>query len=336
MSTATPSTSEAVARDLGRERLLEIWRYLLLNRLLEERLRNLYRQGKIVGGLYRSLGQEGISVGSAYALDRQKGDILAPMIRNLGSILVFGSDPREVLTQYMARASSPTGGKDNVVHYGTPERGFIGPISHLGTLIPVLTGMALAGRMQGKEMVTMTYVGDGATSTGDFHEGLNFAAVTHAPFILIVENNGYAYSTPVRLQTAVTDLADKAAAYGIPGIIVDGNDVLAVYDATRQAAGQARAGEGPILIEAKTYRMVGHAEHDNTSYVPEAFLEKGRAHDPLMRYRRLLLDNCHASEADLEPFEAEITRELDEAVAFAENSPLPEGPEVLTGVYAEP
>lgn len=335
MSTALPSTSEAVARELGRDRLLEIWRFLLLNRLLEERLRNLYRQGKIVGGLFRSLGQEGISVGSAYALDRRKGDILAPMIRNLGSILVFGSEPREIFAQYMARASSPTGGKDNVVHYGTPDRGFIGPISQLGTLISVLAGMALAGRMQGKELVTMTYVGDGATSTGDFHEGLNFAAVTQAPFILIIENNGYAYSTPTSLQTALTDLADKAAAYGIPGVIVDGNDVLAVFDATRQAAARARSGSGPTLIEAKTYRMVGHAEHDGTTYVPPSFFEEGRARDPLMRYRRLLLDAGYTTETDLAPFETEITAQLDDAISFAENSPLPEGPEALTGVYAE-
>ncbi|MFQ5719599.1 MAG: thiamine pyrophosphate-dependent dehydrogenase E1 component subunit alpha [Acidobacteriota bacterium] len=334
MSTATPSTSDALARELGRDRLVAIWRYLVLNRWIEERLRNLYRQGKIVGGLFRSLGQEGISVGSACALDRSQGDILAPMIRNLGAILVFGAEPREIFAQYMARANSPTGGKDNVVHFGSPERGFIGPISQLATLVSVVAGMGLAGRMQGKKLVTLTYVGDGATSTGDFHEGLNFAAVTRAPFILIVESNGYAYSTPTSRQTALTDLADKAAAYGIPGVIVDGNDVLAVHDATRRAAARARAGEGPTLIEAKTYRMVGHAEHDDASYVPEAFLAEGRERDPLLRYRRLLIDGGHVTEADLAALEPEITRTIDDAVSFAENSPMPAGPEALTGVTA--
>lgn len=335
MSTATSSTSESLARELGRERLLELWRLLLLNRRLEERLSNLYRQGRIVGGLYRSTGQEAISVGAACALDRGQGDILAPMIRNLGALLVFGCEPREVLTQYMAKASSPTGGKDNVVHFGTPERGFIGPISHLGTLVPVMAGMALAGRMQGKKLVTLTWVGDGATSTGDFHEGMNFAAVTRAALVVVVENNGYAYSTPVSRQTAVQDLADKAAAYGIPGVQVDGNDVLAVFGVTRQAVTRARAGEGPTLIEARTFRMVGHAEHDDAGYVPRELMDRWRAKDPLVLYRRLLLAGGHATEAELDAFEPRIKSLLDEDVAFAENSPMPEGPEALTGVTSE-
>jgi TPP-dependent pyruvate/acetoin dehydrogenase alpha subunit len=333
-STASPSTSEAAARALGRERLLEIWRFLLLNRRLEERLSNLFRQNRIVGGLFRSLGQEAISVGSAFALDRSRGDVMAPMIRNLGAVLVFGCTPREVLTQYMARAGSPTGGKDNVVHFGTIERGFIGPISHLGTLVPVMTGVALAGRLQGKELVTLTWVGDGATSTGDFHEGLNFAAVMRAPFVCIVENNGWAYSTPTAKQSLLTDLADKAAAYGIPGEIVDGNDVLAVHAATRRAVDRARAGGGPSLIEAKTFRMVGHAEHDDASYVPAAQFDAWKAKDPLLQFRRLLLAADLATEAELDADEPLIKARLDADVAFAESSPMPEGPEALAGVYA--
>jgi TPP-dependent pyruvate/acetoin dehydrogenase alpha subunit len=335
VSTATSSTSDSLARELGKARLLELWHMLLLNRRLENRLSNLYRQGRIVGGLYRSLGQEAISVGAACALDRSQGDILAPMIRNLGALLVFGCQPREVLTQYMAKASSPTGGKDNVVHFGTPVRGFIGPISHLGTLVPVMAGMALAGRMQGKSMVTLTWVGDGATSTGDFHEGMNFAAVTRAALVVVVENNGYAYSTPVSRQTAVAHLADKAAAYGIPGEQVDGNDLLAVWDITRRAVARARDGQGPTLIEAKTFRMVGHAEHDDAGYVPKELFEHWKARDPLTLYRRLLVDGGHATADELDAYEPRIKAQLDADVAFAENSPMPQGPEALTGVTCE-
>ncbi len=326
MSTATSSTSESLARELGRERLLELWRLLLLNRRLEERLSNLYRQGRIVGGLYRSTGQEAISVGAACALDRGQGDILAPMIRNLGALLVFGCEPREVLTQYMAKASSPTGGKDNVVHFGTPERGFIGPISHLGTLVPVMAGMALAGRMQGKKLVTLTWVGDGATSTGDFHEGMNFAAVTRAALVVVVENNGYAYSTPVSRQTAVQDLADKAAAYGIPGVQVDGNDVLAVRAVADTAVTQARAGEGPTLIEALTYRMGPHTTTDDpTRYRQDDEVEEWRKKDPLDRARRYLEDNGAWTpewQADLEEEEADrVERAVLEAEALEAFAP---------------
>ena len=251
---------------LGREDQLRLYHFMKLTRMVEARLGNLYRQGKVVGGLYSSLGQEATAVGSAYAL--APGDFMGPLIRNLGSMLVRGVQPREVMAQYLAKGASPTGGKDGNTHFGDLSRGLVAPISMLGALIPVMAGVALAGRMQGKDLVALTYIGDGGTSTGDFHEGLNFAAVQNLPLVVVAENNGYAYSTPVAMQMRIKHIAARAAAYGIPGEICDGNDVLAVYEATRRAVERARGGGGPTLIEAKTFRMKGHAEHDDAGYVP--------------------------------------------------------------------
>src|SRR2546427_685042 len=242
------------------EQLLELYGYLKLTRLVEERLVNLYRQTKVVGGVFRSLGQEATAVGSAYALRPE--DFLTPIIRDLGAVFVKGVRPREILAQYMAKAWGPSGGKDLNVHFGYMDRGFIGPISHLGDMIPVMTGILLGARMQQKDIVGLAYIGDGGASTGAFYEGMNFAAVQRLPLIVIVESNHYAYSTPTNMQTAVRNLAEKAAAFGIPGYIVDGNDVIACYEVTKQAVDYARTGRGAVLIEAKTYRRKGHAEHD--------------------------------------------------------------------------
>ena len=318
--------------DLTRDQKLELYRYMRLNRVVEERLVNLYRQGKVVGGLYRSLGQEATSVGTAYALRR--GDIVGPLIRNLGVVLVMGYSPRDVMTQYMARATSPSGGKDCNLHFGRPERGVISPISMLGALVPVMAGIALAGRMQKKDLVTMTWIGDGGTSTGAFHEGINFAAVQKLPLVVVAENNGWAYSTPVRRQTAARRLADKAAAYGIPGETIDGNDVLAVYESARRAVDRARSGEGPTLIESVTYRMKGHAEHDAQAYVPKEELEEWRAKDPIERFARTLAESGTASANELAAIDQAISEEVDREVEFAEKSPLPSPEFALEGVYA--
>src|SRR5262252_3771772 len=250
---------------LTREQQLDLYYYLKLTRLLEERLVSLYRQNQVIGGLYRSLGQEATAVGSAYAL--RKSDIVAPIIRDLGALLVKGVKPREVLCQYMARADGPTRGKDLNIHFTSVERGFVGPISPLGDMVCVMGGVALAARMQKKDLIALCYSGDGATSTGAFHEGMNFAAVHNLPYVIIVENNCYAYSTPNSKQMRITSLTDRARAYGIPTETVDGNDVLAVYEVTLDAAERARRGEGPVMIEALTFRMKGHAEHDGQSYV---------------------------------------------------------------------
>jgi pyruvate dehydrogenase E1 component alpha subunit/2-oxoisovalerate dehydrogenase E1 component alpha subunit len=246
----------------------------------------------------------------------------------------MGYSPRDVITQYMARATSPSGGKDCNLHFGRPERGVISPISMLGALVPVMAGIALAARMQKKDLVTMTWIGDGGTSTGAFHEGINFAAVQKLPLVVVAENNGWAYSTPFRKQTAAKSLAAKAAAYGIPGESVDGNDVLAVYDAARRAVDFARGGGGPTLIESVTYRMKGHAEHDAQGYVPKEELEEWKLRDPIERYMRGLVESGAASQNELAAIDQAISDEVDRDVEFAEKSPFPDPGVALQGVYA--
>src|SRR5436305_2845292 len=329
---AAEAADKLAKTDLPRERQLELYSYMKLNRMVEERLGNLYRQGKVVGGLYSSRGQEATSVGSAYALAPQ--DVIGPLIRNLGAMLVRGVKPREVMMQYMAKSDSPTGGKDGNTHFGDLKRGLVAPISMLGAVIPVMAGVALAGRMQGRDLVALTYIGDGGTSTGDFHEGLNLAAVLHVPFVLIAENNGWAYSTPTSRQMRIKNIAIRAAAYGLPGEIVDGNDVLAVYETTKRAVERARSGGGPTLIEAKTFRMKGHAEHDDAGYVPKEQLEEWRTKDPIDRFERHLLGKGLATEDELRAIVAKIDAQLNEEVDFALASPMPPPERALEGVYA--
>src|SRR5215208_2617706 len=281
--TSTLASDPAARAGLSRDQLLELYYWMRLTRSLEERLVNLYRQTKVMGGLFRSLGQEADAVGSAYALERD--DVLSPLIRNLGSMLVKGATPVEILKQYMAKGDSPTRGRELNIHFGDTERGFIGQISPLGDMVPVMAGVTLTFRMRGQDRVGLVYVGDGATSTGAFHEGINFAAVQRLPLVIIVENNGYAYSTPIEKQTAARQFVDKAIGYGIPGLQADGNDVLAVYDVTKMAVDHARAGRGVTLVELMTYRRKGHAEHDNQSYVPAGEIDRWAAeNDPLDRY----------------------------------------------------
>jgi TPP-dependent pyruvate/acetoin dehydrogenase alpha subunit len=294
----------------------------------------LHRQGKVVGGLFRSLGQEADAVGSAYALER--GDILSPLIRNLGSMLVQGARPIEVLRQYMAKAESPTRGRELNIHFNDLERGFLGQISHLGDMVPVMAGIALSFKLSRQPRVGLVYVGDGAMSTGAFHEGLNFAAVQRLPLVVVCENNGYAYSTPTRMQTAVEQLKDKAVGYGIPGVRADGNDVIATYDATRVAVERARAGEGPTLVELVTYRRKGHAEHDAQPYVPAGEIEAWAAKDPIDLHRRRLLAEGWADEGEIVAVETRVDQELDAAVASCIDEPFPAPDSALTGVYSDP
>lgn len=320
---------------LSREQKLELYYYMRLTRSLEERLVNLYRQTKVIGGLFRSLGQEADAVGAAYALER--GDILSPLIRNLGAMLVRGATPVEVIRQYMAKGDSPTRGKELNIHFGNVERGFIGQISHLGDMVPVMAGVSLTFKMRKQDRVGLVFVGDGATSTGAFHEGINFAAVQRCPLVVIVENNCYAYSTPMRKQTAAKAFVDKAIGYGIPGERADGNDVLAVYDVTKRAVDRARRGEGVTLIELMTYRRKGHAEHDNQSYVPAGEIERwAQENDPLDRYATLLTKKEKVRQEELAAIDSRIQQEIDDATDVAEASLMPEPQEALRGVYADP
>ncbi len=330
-SSLTPSPSSL----LSNEQLLDLYYWMRLTRTLEERLVALYRQTKVVGGLFRSLGQEADSVGSAYALERR--DILSPLIRNLGSMLVKGATPIEILRQYMAKGDSPTRGRELNIHFGDTDRGFIGQISPLGDMVPVMAGVTLSFKMRGEDRVGLVYVGDGATSTGAFHEGINFAAVQRCPLVVVVENNGYAYSTPTSKQTAAKQFVDKAIGYGIPGERADGNDVLAVYDVTKGAVDRARRGEGVSLIELMTYRRKGHAEHDNQSYVPAGEIEPWeRDNDPLTRYSARLRDEFAFSAADIEAIDERARAEVAAATGLADQAGMPEALDALVGIYAYP
>jgi TPP-dependent pyruvate/acetoin dehydrogenase alpha subunit len=320
---------------MNRDQLLEIEYYLKLTRLLEERLVALFRQAKVIGGLYRSLGQEGESVAAAYALDYAQGDVVQPLIRNMGAILVAGAKPVDIIRQYMAKGNSPTRGRELNIHFGHPaEDGFIGQISMLGDMIPVMAGITLAGRMQKKSLVGLAFIGDGGSSTGAFWEGMNFASVQKLPLVVVVEDNGYAYSTPTSKQTAARTLADKAYAFGCAGETVDGNDVFAVYDAAKRAVDRARIGDGVTLLEVKTFRMKGHAEHDNQAYVPKELIEEWQSKDAVTRFERHLLDNGIAKQEDLDAIERRVKKEIDVATDEAEQSPMPAPEEAAKGLFA--
>lgn len=304
--------------------------YLRLTRALDERAQALYRQSKVVGGLFSSLGQEAISIGTAFALS--SGDYVGPMIRNSGAVLARGHSARDIMTNYLGRATSPTGGKDNSQHFGDVERtGVVSCISMLGTLVPVMAGMALGARLKGEKRVALTYVGDGASSTGDFYEGLNFAAVLRLPLVVVIENNQYAYSTPTSKQSLLTDLADKSKAFGIPGYVGDGNDVLEVYAKTKACVEQARSGGGPQLIEFKTFRMRGHAVHDDASYVSPGLFEEWKRKDPLARFEKSLkLTDSERSATD-----QRVKSTVDDAVDYAERSAVPDGRAAVQGVFED-
>jgi TPP-dependent pyruvate/acetoin dehydrogenase alpha subunit len=317
---------------LTRQQYLDLYYYMRLNREVEETMTRLFRQNKIVGGLYSSLGQEAISVGTAYALEKR--DWMAPMIRNIGALLVKGVPPRDIFTQHMAKYTSPTKGRDGTSHFGDLENlHIVSPISMLGDLIPVMTGAAMGGRYLGQKIVTMTWIGDGGSSTGVFHEGLNLAASQRAPFVLILENNQWAYSTPVRRQVPLENLADRAKAYGIASYIVDGNDVAEVYSTAKEAVERARAGEGPILIEAKTFRRHGHAQHDPAEYIPKEQREFWEKRDPISLCEAFLLKEKLLDAKGKKEMEAKLTSLLEKEREFAENSPMPPEETVHGGIY---
>ena len=321
-----------MAKALTKQQHLDLYYYMRLNRAVEDTMVKLFRQNKIVGGLYSSLGQEAVSVGTAFALEKK--DWLAPMIRNIGALLVKGVPPRDVFMQHMAKYDSPTKGKDGTSHFGDLDNlHIVSPISMLGDLIPVMTGVAMAGRYLGQKIVAMTWIGDGGSSTGVFHEGLNFAATQKAPFVLVLENNLWAYSTPVRRQVPVENLADRAKAYGVKSFIVDGNDVAAVYTTGKEAVELARNGEGPILIEAKTFRRMGHAQHDPAEYVPPDMKKYWEERDPIARHEKFLFREKLLDEKGKKEIEAKINALLEKERDFAENSPFPPAEFAEHGVY---
>jgi TPP-dependent pyruvate/acetoin dehydrogenase alpha subunit len=325
---------------LSSNQLLEMYYFARLAREVEERLVILFRQSKVIGGLYRSLGQEGESVGTAYALERS--DAVLPLIRNMGALMTAGVRPVEIFRQYMAKGTANSRGRDlniHIVHLpepGADEPVIVGPISMLGDSVSVAAGIAMGARMNPRRrpIVAMAWIGDGATSTGAFHEGLNFAAVQKIPLIVVAEDNKYAYSTPISKQMAIKRIDDRAASYGIPHELVDGNDMLAVYDVARRMVDRARAGGGAQLIGVDTMRMQGHAQHDDARYVPKTLMEEWTAKDPIARFRKTLLDRRAASEKQIADVDAMIKDYAAKEADIAAAEPMPDPETVGRGVYA--
>jgi pyruvate dehydrogenase E1 component alpha subunit len=331
VSAATGATLET--RDgLTRDDRARLFRFMVMMRASEERGITLYRQGKVPGSFYDGCGQEAISVGSAYVLGPQ--DRMCILHRDLGAHFVRGVTPDRYLANYMGRAGGVTGGKDGNVHFGDRRLGAVGMVSMLPDMAQVATGMALAFKMRREARVAMTYFGEGATANGQCHEALNFAGIHRLPVVFILENNQFAYSTPNELEFPV-DPIERAGTYGFPGVKVDGNNVEAVFDASREAAERARRGEGPTLIECETMRMHGHGAHDDMRYVPEGMHEEWAKRDPIERYAERLLSDYGFEPQEVQGIRDEVRAYVEECARKALDSPMPDPEEGLEGVFAE-
>ena len=307
---------------------IELLRAMLQMRGIEERAMSLYRQGKVPGSFYDGFGQEAVSAGAAYAMAAE--DRLCILHRDLAAHLIRGVSPARIFAQYMGRADGITAGRDGNVHFGDRTVGCVGMVSMLPDMMLVATGMAMAFKLRGERRCALTWFGDGSTSRGDFHEAMNWAGVQRLPVVFVLENNQYAYSTPVDKQFAVEPVK-RAAAYGFEGVSVDGNDVEAMFEATRVARERAVSGAGPTLIEAVTMRMHGHAAHDDMKYVPREQVEQWRLRDPVERQEKRLA----ALGVDVEALRAAVADELDGAAAQAQAGPMPTPEGVLEGVFCE-
>lgn len=327
-----PPLDPKLAEPWSDEQLLQVYGFMRAAREIENHVINLYRQGKISGGVYVGRGNEATSVAALYCL--RPADPVTILHRDLGAHLVRGWTAREIFMQYFARRDAPNYGKDTGLHLGSLERFSLATVSPLGCMIPVTLGCAVGLKMQGKDAVGLTFTGDGATSLGDFHEGLNFAGVWKAPFILIVENNQFAYSTPTGRQYACERLSDRARGYGMPGTTVDGTDILKMLATVRTAVERARRGDGPTLIESVTMRMRGHSEHDDASYCPKEMVDAWASWDPLDRFESFLTARKILSPEKLDAMITEIKTTIDDGVEYAVQQPPPEGPEAAEGVYA--
>jgi pyruvate dehydrogenase E1 component alpha subunit len=306
--------------------------YMKLMRELEHRIENLYRQGKIVGGAFFGRGQEAISAGSAILTEPH--DVVCPSHRDLAAFLIRGMEPWVVVAHYLGRAEGPTRGRDGNTHMGSLPLGIVSYISSMAAIVPVANGVAFSFQYRRQPNVVLCYFGDGATSRGEWHEALNFGALFKLPIVYLCNNNQYAYSTPVSRQMAVKHITDRAQGYGIPCRRVDGNDVLAVYDATKQAIARARRGEGPTLIECETFRMTGHSAHDGAEYVPKNLMETWKKRDPIPRFEKYVLDKSLLSRRDIQDLDDKVRKLVEEAVVRGEQSPFPNPDELLDGVFS--
>jgi TPP-dependent pyruvate/acetoin dehydrogenase alpha subunit len=305
---------------------------MLVTRAIEERGHILYKQGKIPGSFYTGRGNEGASVGVATAMG--PNDVGTPLHRDMGVHVTRGVDPWRIFAQYMGREGGPTRGRDGNVHMADSNLGLIAMVSHLPAMLPVAVGCALAFRIREEPRVAVGWFGEGASARGDTHEAMNLAGTRRLPMVFICDNNQWAYSTPTHIEYACEHLADRAQGYGFEGVVVDGTDVLAVYRESRRAIEKARAGEGPTLIECMTLRMEGHAVHDDASYVPKEMFEEWAKNDPIERFRTWLRDNADLTDDEEDEIAARIKKTLNDAMAQADESPLPDPSTVTDGVFA--
>jgi TPP-dependent pyruvate/acetoin dehydrogenase alpha subunit len=317
---------------LAPDQLLEMFYWLKLIRAFDERLSILVRQGKVRSGVYTGIGQEAIIVGTCFGLRRQ--DFICPLHRDLGSFLMKGVEARAMMSQMFAKETGLSKGRDSALHSGVSELGIFGNTSMLGANLPVAAGLALVFKMEKTDNVVVAYFGEGASNTGDFHEALNFAGVQQLPILFICENNQYAYSVPVERSMAIEDVADRAESYGFDGVAINGNDVLAVYQATQGALARARGGHGPTLIECKTYRWHGHSEHDKAFYRTDEELAMWKSRDPIPTFTTYLKGMNVLNEQNLGDIEARVRATIDDAVEFAMNAPDPRPEEAVTDLYA--
>lgn len=337
---ASEPASQAEVRAIGnpRQTLLEredraaLLRFMAMMRAAEERGLTLYRQGKIPGSFYDGCGQEAISVGSSFALSPR--DRMCILHRDLGAHFVRGVTPDRYLANYMGRAGGMTGGKDGNMHFGDPHLGCVGMVSMLPDMALVAVGMALAFKTRSENRVAMTYFGEGSTANGQWHEAMNMAGVSQLPVVFILENNGFAYSTPNEREFAV-DPVERARTYGFPGVSVDGNDVEAVFEASTAAVERAREGGGPTLIEARTMRMHGHGAHDDMSYVPDGMHAEWAERDPIELYAERLVADFGFSSDEIAGIRADVKAYMDDCAKRALDSPMPDAGGALDGVFAK-
>src|SRR5579864_3765208 len=317
---------------LAPEQLLEMFYWVKLIRGFDERLSILVKQGQVRSGVYSGIGQEAIIVGTCFGL--RKEDYICPLHRDLGAFLMKGVDARTMMSQMFAKDTTLSKGRDSALHSGVPEIGIFGNTSMLGANLPVAAGLALTFKMEKSDNVVLAYFGEGASNVGDFHEALNFAGVQRLPVVFICENNQYAYSVPIEKSMAIDDVADRADGYGFDGVAINGNDVLAVYQATQGALARARAGEGPTLIECKTYRWHGHSEHDKAFYRSDEELAMWKSRDPIPTFTSYLRARHVLDDGKLHDVEARVASTIDEAVEFAMNAKDPAPEDAVTDLYA--
>ncbi|MCF7550867.1 thiamine pyrophosphate-dependent dehydrogenase E1 component subunit alpha [Pseudonocardia sp. WMMC193] len=335
-STGTRSRRKAAPPPLTErdpELLRRIHRFMVLTRAVEDRMVAMYKGGDLLGSLYTGHWHEAISVGAASAV--RADDYMAPLHRNLGAHLWRGMEPWQVMASFMGKATSPTGGRDGTLHYGRLDLGHYNPPSHIPANFPVATGMAFAARYRGEDKVALAFCGDGSTSRADFHESLTLASVQKLPNVFVIENNQYAYSTPLKLTSASETFAAKAVAYGMPGVKVDGTDVLAVHDAVAEAVARAREGAGPTLVEAVTMRMHGHAEHDPADYVVQDLFEEYAKKDPVELFENVLIAGGVLDDTGAKQVREDARQHAIAARRKALADPMPDPSDIEDGVYAD-